>query len=124
MCAISLASNACSPIAFSQCSQCAYPDSLPELGLPAYRTLQEHMCIDKRAMSFEDDAALILVGAVVVLTLVNEIHTIRLLELVIGAKGKVVEVGKQAIDQAVWEGILEAQRTGHVVGARCDAVPE
>ena len=46
--------------------------------------------------------------------------TLQGLELVIGAKGKVVEVGKQGIDQAVWEGILEAQRTGHVVGARCD----
>ena len=40
--------------------------------------------------------------------------TLQGLELVIGAKGKVVEVGKQGIDQAVWEGILEAQRTGHV----------
>ena len=46
--------------------------------------------------------------------------TLQGLELVIGAKGKVVEVGKQGIDQTVWEGILEAQRTGHVVGARCD----
>ena len=68
-------------LVLTQCQGCSYPDTLRQSGLPIHRTLQEAIRIDIAVMSFGDMVSLVLVSIVLVLSMVDELFSIRLMEI-------------------------------------------
>ena len=79
--------SACDTFRYIQCEACAYHDRVPWSGHPIYRTLQTKMCIANQAMGFDDQATLIVCMSVVILAVLDEIHEIRMFELLLRNAG-------------------------------------
>ena len=73
----------CDPLVLFQCQGCAYPTTLPQSGLPVYRTFQQKVRVDVSDQNVDSTLALVFMAVVLVLSVLDELYEIRLHEIAI-----------------------------------------